>query len=106
MKAAYAAIIGVLALFFSACVSGDEITSYVIEPDGAVAFSIYRLNLTSDQTGEDAKNELANYIQELEEKKDDPFTGFAKANAEEVKVTVLRATSPASATSATGSSGA
>ena len=96
MKAAYAAIIGVLALFFSACVSGDEITSYVIEPDGAVAFSIYRLNLTSDQTGEDAKNELANYIQELEEKKDDPFTGFAKANAEEVKVTVLRATSPAS----------
>ncbi len=96
MKATYAAIIGVLALFFSACVTGDEITNYVIEPDGAVAFSIYRLNLTSDQTGEDAKKELAKYIQELEEKQGDLFTKLAKSNAKEVKVTVLRATSQAS----------
>ncbi|MBN1571154.1 MAG: hypothetical protein JXA73_25185 [Acidobacteria bacterium] len=95
-KAAYAAVIGILVLFLSACVTGDEITSYVIEPDGAISFSIYRLNLTSDETGEDAKKDLANYIQELEETRGDLFTNFVRANALEVKVTVLRPTSPAS----------
>jgi hypothetical protein len=93
MKAAYAAVIGILAFLLSACVTGDEITSYVIDPDGSIAFSIYRLNLTSDQTGEKAKSEIAQYIRDLEE---DPSGPFAKANAKEVTVTVLRRASPAS----------
>jgi hypothetical protein len=97
MKTAYAAVICILALLFSACVTGDEITSYVIDPDGSVAFSIYRLNLTSDATdGKKAKEELANYIQELEEKRGDFFTKLVKANAKEVKATILRKVSPAS----------
>jgi hypothetical protein len=96
MKAAYAAVIGILALSISACVTGDEITSYVIEPDGAIAFSIYRLNLTSDQTGEKAKEELANYIRDLEKQSSDLFTKFRKANAKEINVTILRKASPAS----------
>jgi hypothetical protein len=96
MKAACAAVIGILAFLLSACVTGDEITSYVIEPDGAIAFSIYRLNLTSGQTGEDAKKDLANYIQELEAKRSGLFANLAKANAKEVKVTILRKASPAS----------
>jgi hypothetical protein len=37
MKTAYTAGIGILALFLSACVTGDEVTSYVINPDGAIA---------------------------------------------------------------------
>ena len=96
MKTAYAAVICILAFLFSACVTGDEITSYVIDPDGSISFSIYRLNLTSDQAGEKAKEELANYIQQLEEKSDDFFTKLAKANAKEVKATILRKASPAS----------
>ena len=96
MKTAYAAVICILAFLFSACVTGDEITSYVIDPDGSISFSIYRLNLTSDQAGEKAKEELANYIQQLEEKSNDFFTKLAKANAKEVKATILRKASPAS----------
>jgi len=96
MKTASAAVICILAFLFSACVTGDEITSYVIDPDGSISFSIYRLNLTSDQAGEKAKEELANYIQQLEEKSDDFFTKLAKANAKEVKATILRKASPAS----------
>ena len=91
MKALCAAVICVLGLLLSACVTGDEITSYVIDPDGAVAFSIYHLNLTSDQKkAEDAKDELTAYIRALEEKHDDLFTRLAKANAREVEVAVLR----------------
>ena len=74
-------MIGILAFLLSGCVAGDEITSNVIEPDGAIAFSIYRLDLTSDETGEDAKKDLANYIQELEEKQGNLFTNLARANA-------------------------
>ena len=96
MKTACAAVIGILVLFFSACVTGDEITSYVIDPDGAVSFSIYRSNLASDQTGENAKKDLDSYIQKLEEKQDDLFGKLAKANAKEVNVAVIRRTSPAS----------
>lgn len=96
MKVVYAAVIGILAFILSGCVTGDEITSYVIDPDGTVAFSIYRLNLTSDETGEDAKKDLANYIQELEAKRSGLFANLAKANAKEVKVTILRKASPAS----------
>jgi hypothetical protein len=93
MKAAYAAGIAILAFSLSACVTGDKITSYVIDPDGSIAFSIYRLNLTSGETGEKAKGELAQYIRDLEE---DPGSPFAKANAKEVTVTVLRRAAPAS----------
>lgn len=75
MKALCAAVIGILGLLLSACVTGDEITSYVIDPDGAVAFSIYRLNLTSDEKkAEDATKELTNYIRDLEEKRKGIFT--------------------------------
>jgi hypothetical protein len=96
MKAAYAAVICILAFLLSACVTGDEITSYVIESDGAISFSIYRLNLTSDQAGEDAKKDLANYLQEMDEMRGAPFTKLVKANAKEVSVTILRQVSPAS----------
>jgi hypothetical protein len=96
MKVAYAAVICILAFLLSACVTGDEITSYVIEPDGAIAFSIYRINLTSDQAGEDAKKDLANYLQGLEEMRAALFTKLVKANAKEVSVTILRKASPAS----------
>ena len=96
MKTAYAAVICILAFLFGACVTGDEITSYVIDPDGSVAFSIYRLNLTSDQTGEKAKEELANYIRDLEKQSDDFFTKLAEANAKDVKATILRSAAPAS----------
>ena len=34
MKALCMAVIGILGILVSACVTGDEITSYVIEPDG------------------------------------------------------------------------
>jgi hypothetical protein len=97
MKTACAAVICLMALFFSACITGDEISSYVIDPEGSIFFSIYRLNLTSNETdGKKAKEELAKYIQELEEKSGDFFTKLAKANATEVKVTILRKASPAS----------
>jgi hypothetical protein len=96
MKAVCAAVLAILAFLLSACVTGYEITSYVIEPHGAIAFSIYRLNLTSDQTGEDAKKDLANYLQELEEMRGALFTKLVKANAKEVSVTILRKASPAS----------
>jgi len=96
MKVACAAIACVLVLFQSACVTGDEITTYVIEPDEAVSFYIYRSNLASDQTGEKGKEDLDSYMQKLEEKQADLFTRLAKANAKEVRVAVLRMTSPAS----------
>ena len=95
MKASCVSIIGIMAFFLSACVTGDEITSYVINPDESISFSIYRLNLTSDETGEKAKNELAVYIQDLEEKRGDLFTKLMKGNAQEVQVTILRKASPA-----------
>jgi hypothetical protein len=96
MKVLCVAIIGILGVLASACVTGDEITSYVIEPDGAVSFHIYRSNLASDQTGEAGKEDLDSYIQKLEEKQDDLFTKLAQANAKEVEVTVVRRISPAS----------
>jgi hypothetical protein len=96
MKAACSAVIGLLALFSSACVTGDEITSYVIDPDGSTSFSIYRLNLTSDQKGEEAKRDLSSYIQELEWKRGNLFTNLVKANADEIKVAILRRGTPAS----------
>lgn len=96
MKAACLAVIGILAFLLSACVTGDEITSYVIEPDGSIEFSIYRHNLTSKETSEKAHEELAKYISDLEEKSGSFFSDIAKANASEVQVTILRRTSPAS----------
>ncbi len=96
MKASCLIIIGFLAILCSGCVTGDEITSCVIAPDGSMDISIYRLNLTSDQTGEKAKEELAGYIGDLEGKRGDLFTKFAKANVTELRVAVLRKTSPAS----------
>jgi len=95
VKAACAAVICILA-FLSACITGDEITSYVIDPDGSIAFSIYRLNLTSTETGEDAKEDLAVYIRDLEKGSGNLFTKLTEANAKEVKVTILRRTAPAS----------
>lgn len=92
MKSVYA-VICILALSFSACVTGDEISSYVIDPDGTIAFSIYRMNLTSDQPSEKATSELAKYIRDL---KENPGDLFAKANAKHVKVAILRKASPAS----------
>ena len=96
MKSIYAAIISMLAFLMSGCITKDEITSVVIDPDGAVAFSIYRLNITSDQNGEDGKKEFAKYIRGLEEKSDAYFETLAKANAKDVKVTILRKDAPAS----------
>jgi len=93
MKAVYATIC-FLAFFLSGCVTGDEITSYVIDSDGTIAFSIYRLNLISHEPGEKAKSELTKYIQDLEKH---PGDRFAKANAKKVQVTVIRKASPASA---------
>jgi len=96
MKTVYAAVLGIAALLLSACVTGDEITSYVIDPDGSIDFSTYRNNLTSSEAGEDAKTDLANYIRSMEEKSDDLFTKLVEANAQEVHVMVLRRASPAS----------
>jgi hypothetical protein len=96
MKISCAAMISILAIYFSACVTGDEITSYVVEPDGAIAFSIYRLNLTSDQTDEEGRKDLAEYIRELENKSGELFTNLTEANAKQVDVAVLRPASPAS----------
>ena len=96
MKTAHAAFICILAFLLSACVTGDEITGYVIEPDGSISFSIYRMNLNSNESGEKAKEELANYIRDLEKQSGDFFTKLAKANAKEVKVAILRRTAPAS----------
>jgi hypothetical protein len=96
MKTAYAAVLGIVALLLSACVTGDEITSYVIDPDGSIEFSTYRNNLTSSEAGEDAKMDLANYIQRMEEKSGDLFTKLVEANAQVVQVTILRRASPAS----------
>jgi len=96
MKATCVAIIGIMAFSLNACVTGDEITNYIVESDGSIFFSIYRLNLTSDQTGEGADRDLADYFQKLEEKQNGPFTELMKANAQEVEVAVLRKASPAS----------
>ena len=96
MKTVYAAVLGIAALLLSACVTGDEITSYVIDPDGSIEFSTYRNNLTSSEAGEDAKTDLANYIRSMEEKSDDLFTKLVEANAQAVHVMVLRRASPAS----------
>ncbi len=97
MKAASGFAIACLTFLFSGCVTGDEISSYVVNPDDSISFSIYRLNLTSDQTGEKAKEELAQYIQNLEGKKGNLFRDLMKGKAKEVRVTVLRSASPASA---------
>lgn len=96
MKTAYAAVLGIVALLLSACVTGDEITSYVIDPDGSIEFFTYRNNLTSSEVGEDAKTDLANYLQSMEAKSDNLFTKLVEASAQEVHVTVLRRASPAS----------
>jgi hypothetical protein len=96
MKTACATILCTLAFLTSACVTGDEITSYVIEADGTIAFSIYRQDLASDQTGEEAKRELAQYIRSLEDRSDSLFTDLAKGHAQEVEVAILRSAFPAS----------
>jgi|WetSurSiteA1Bulk_404760.scaffolds.fasta_scaffold04589_4 hypothetical protein len=96
MKAICATLIGMLAFLTSGCITKDEITSVVIDPDGAVTFSIYRLNITSDQKGEDGKREFADYIRGLEEKKDTDFANLVKVNAKDVNVTILRKAAPAS----------
>jgi hypothetical protein len=96
MKIACATIVGILAFLISGCVTGDEITSYIIETDDSIAFSIYRQDLTSDQAGEEGEKELAEYIKGLENRSDSLFADFAKANAQEVKISILRSASPAS----------
>jgi hypothetical protein len=96
MKTAYAVTLCIVALFLSACVTGDEITSYVIDPQGSIEFSIYRHNLTSSEVGEDAQKDLANYIQSMNEKSDRLFAKLMAANAQEVNVALLRRASPAS----------
>jgi hypothetical protein len=96
MKAVCAVTICILVLFQSACVTGDEITNYIIEPDGVVSFYIYRSNLTPDRTGENGKEDLDSYVRGLEDKQGDLFTKLATANAREVKIVVLRRISPAS----------
>ncbi len=96
MKVLCVAIIGILGVLASACVTGDEITSYVIDQDGAVALSIYRLNLNSGQPGEKGKKELDSYIRDLDKKRGNPFTKLVKAKATGVKVTILRKAYPAS----------
>jgi hypothetical protein len=97
MKALCIALIGILGLLVTACVTGDDITSYVINPDGSVELSIYRLGLTSNEKkAEDAKEDLTNYIRDLEEMRGNLLTQLAKANAQEVRVAILRRASPAS----------
>jgi hypothetical protein len=96
MKATGAAIIGMLALLMSGCITGDEITGFVIGQDGAVAFSTYRLNLTSEKKGYDGEKELADRIRDIEEQKSAEFEDLVKANAKDVKITVLRRAAPAS----------
>jgi hypothetical protein len=96
MKAAYVAAIGILALLFSGCIVGDGVMNFVIDPDGAVTVSNYRANLTSDQKGEDAKKELADFIRDLEQKSGSDFAKLEKAEAKDVKVMILRSAAPAS----------
>jgi len=96
MKAICAAMISILAFLTSGCITKDEIVSFVIDPDGAVTFSTYVLNITSDLNGEAGKKELADLIRDHEEKKGSYFENLAKANAKNIKVTILRKTSPAS----------
>ena len=96
MKAICAAMISMLAFLMSGCITKDEITSVVIDPDGAVSFSIYRLNITSDQKGEDGKKEFADYIRGLEEKNGSDIKDLVKTNATDVKITILRKAAPAS----------
>lgn len=98
MKAICTAALGILALLLSGCISGDEITSFVIESDGSVEFSIYKHNLTSSSEASETpeKQELARYITDLEDGSDDLFVKLAEANAQNVKVTVLRRAAPAS----------
>ena len=57
MKTAYAAVLGIVALLLGACITGDEITNYVIDPDGSIEFTTYRddLTLIQAEAGEDAK---------------------------------------------------
>jgi hypothetical protein len=96
MKAICAAMIGMLALLMSGCITKDEIVSFVIDPDGAVTFSTYLLNITSDLKGEAGKKELADLIRDYEEKQGSYFEIIAKANAKDVNVAILRKASPAS----------
>jgi hypothetical protein len=96
MKAICAAMIGMLAFLTSGCITKDEITSFVIDPDGAVTFSTYRLNIASDKEGEEGKKELADHIRGLEEKNGGDFADLVKANAKDVKITILRKAAPAS----------
>jgi hypothetical protein len=96
MKTICAAMIGMLAFLMSGCITKDEITNVVIDPDGAVTFSIYSLNITSDEKGENGKKEFADYIRGLEEKNGSAIEALAKANATDVKITILRKAAPAS----------
>ena len=70
--------------------------NFVIDPDGAVTVSKYRSNLTSDQRGEDAKKELADFVRDLEQKSGSDFAKLEKANAKDVTVMILRRAAPAS----------
>jgi hypothetical protein len=96
MKSISAIAICILTVLFSACIVGDEITNYVIDRDGSISFAIYRANLTSDQIGKKGEEELANYLRNQKEKRDSVFTQLVKANATNVKISVLRKASPAS----------
>jgi hypothetical protein len=96
MRAVYALMICMPVLFQSACATGDEIESYLIEPDGAVDFSIYRINLHSQEAGEKAKKELAGFIHNMEKKRGSPFIELAKVHAMKVNVEILHKNSPAS----------
>jgi hypothetical protein len=96
MRAAYMAAIGIMVLLFSGCIVGDEIMNFVIDPDGAVTVSDYRTNLTSDQKGENASKELADFVRDLEQKSGSNFAKLEKANAKDVQVMILRRAAPAS----------
>jgi hypothetical protein len=96
MKAAYMAAIAIMALLFSGCIVGDEIMNFVIDPDGAVTVSKYRANPTSDQKGENAKKEPADFVRDLAQKSGSDFSKLEKANAKDVKIMILRKAAPAS----------
>jgi hypothetical protein len=96
MKSVCTTFIGILALFLSGCVTGDEITNYVVNSDGSISLCIYRSNLTSDQTGENGQKDLDSYVQKLEERRGALFEKLEQANASDVQVAVSHRASPAS----------
>jgi hypothetical protein len=61
------------------CITGDEVTTLTVHPDGSADLVLFRSNLRSTQKGEDAKSELADYRKSFDARTDGEFVRIREA---------------------------